>query len=174
MLSTDPHPVQIACMDDDTVVHLVRFLSQRLEKMLRTKDLTEISRVGAWVWAILGKCRDQGELASEEISELRELAQIALRLQRHGHEEGKGEDADIEVESSHNGDVEDNDAAEVAAASDSRKDVTITVEGGLRGRQILSTTLDMVITIVGEVYGQRDLLEHRRKWSADEDEGILK
>jgi regulator of vacuolar morphogenesis len=169
MLSTDPHPVQLACMAADTVVELVRFLGMQLQKMLRTKDPVKAARVGAWVWAVLGKCQDRGELASEEIADLRELAQLALRLQNGG----QGTTVDDEGEGNEDGSVDDGisagDDAIVTPASNINGEASDQQhERGVNRQKLLSATLDMIVTVVGEVYGQRDLLDLRTRWP-DED-----
>ncbi|OCT52326.1 hypothetical protein CLCR_08673 [Cladophialophora carrionii] len=168
ILSTDPHPVQLACMDSNTVVELVRFLGRELEKMLRLENQAKVARVGAWVWAILGKCRDRGELSSEEVGDLRQLAQVVLRL--------KGDHLPVEVNSDDEdgmagGTVPSDQSAENGAteptASHAEAGVPVTQkpdESDMRRQKLLSRTLDMVVTIVGEVYGQRDLLDARTKW----------
>lgn len=162
MISADPHPVQLACMDAETVLGLVRFLNEKLDTWLRYPDEKIVSRVSAWVWAILGKCRDRGELASEEIGEIRELAQGAIRLQEQrkagtkangNHESGNsfGEDGD-----------ERNDGS--AAVGEGAKIAKEGIDEILDRTAMIPMMLDMIITVVGEVYGQRDLLESRIKW----------
>ena len=166
MLSTDPHPVQLACMAADTVVELVRFLAMQLEKMLRTKDPVKAARVGAWVWAVLGKCQDRGELGSEEIGDLRQLAQLALQLQNGGRD--KARDDDDDENGIEHGVLEDeisaNDGTVGTPASNDSKDIGVQQIEVDTMRQKMNTALDMIVTVVGDVYGQRDLLDLRLKW----------
>ncbi|OQV05402.1 hypothetical protein CLAIMM_10153 [Cladophialophora immunda] len=173
MLSVDPHPVQVACMDTDTVVELVRFLSAKLDKMLHTRDMARITRIGAWTWAVLGKCRDRGELSSEEVGDIRELAQKALRLQetggeRHETEEGgEGEDEDEKEVPSEKPDAGANDTLEETPTlknRDGEAELAEIIEDSSR-QKCVSVVLDMIVTVAGEVYGQRDLLDHRSKWT---------
>ncbi|OAL30927.1 hypothetical protein AYO20_08512 [Fonsecaea nubica] len=174
MVSTDPHPVQVACMDADTIVELVRFLSEKLHKMLHTRDPARITRVGAWTWAVLGKCRDRGELSSEEIGDIRKLAQRALWLQdvgdeRHGteaEEEEEEEEGEAENESpNENPDAGTNDITEETTTLENGHGEAELVEGIDDSNRNHRVILDMIVTIAGEVYGQRDLLDLRSRWT---------
>ncbi|KAJ9602102.1 hypothetical protein H2200_013462 [Cladophialophora chaetospira] len=171
MLSADPHPVQLACMDAYTIVGLVQFLGMKLEKMLQTKDVIEVARVGAWIWAVLGRCRDRGELASEEIGDLRDLAQLALRLQQRNSEEN----AKTKVENGLKAKVAPQDDTRgvdspgtISNHSAGVPATTGELDNDAKHQKLLSTTFDTIVTIVGEIYGQRDLLELRTKWVEDE------
>ncbi len=167
MMSTDPHPVQVACMDSDTIVGLVRFLGKRIGRMLCTSGEDELIRIGAWIFAGLSRCRDRDELASEEICDLRILAQSALTLQSGGRGEKTDEDEDdTEGGPVRNGDLLDDSANE--ALPDTSNTVVSMIEKATKAsparQELLSTTCDMIVTIVGEIYGQRDLLESRKRW----------
>jgi len=171
MLSTDPHPVQLACMDAYTIVGLVQFLGMRLEKMLCIKDEVKVARVGAWIWAVLGKCQDRGELAGEEIGDLRELAQLSLHLQRAHHETS----AKIEKEDGSEEEAAQRDESGVMdtpGTTSSNSAVLLPTErieqDDTSRQKLLSTTFDTIVTIVGEIYGQRDLLDLRAKWPKEE------
>lgn len=181
--SDDPHPAQLAVMDPASVLELVKLLRTRLIHLLHAGDARRVARVGAWLWAVLAKCRDRGELASEEIGELRLLAQRAVYLQMRLDGEEKqahnasntdvsldadGDDDDVDggscqddlVKRERTGEVED----EGELPLDDDGDVEEDAETSMGRDELVAVTLDMVITVVGEVYGQRDLLESRRKW----------
>lgn len=179
ILSSDPHPVQIACMDPETVMELVKFLRMRLNVLMQNESAT--ARVGGWVWAILGRCRDRGELSSEEIGELRGLAQRAVQLLQRQNAGGSGRNASQDAQWEDPDEEDDNDQLDTGAgglgpdattvqmvAEKKRiEDKIVDQEGALIGNKLMGMTLDMIITVVGEVYGQRDLLELRTKWSDD-------
>lgn len=79
---------------------------------------------------------------SEEVSDLRALARTAAAL--------------LNIE-----DIEGDHGDEVQVGSGDHS------SGGSHGdvnRASSETALDMIITIIGEIYGQRDLLEQRRVW----------
>ncbi|KAI1630454.1 hypothetical protein EDD37DRAFT_105010 [Exophiala viscosa] len=165
MLSSDPHPVQIACMDPETVLELVKFLRMRLNTLMQNNSAA--ARVGTWVWAILGRCRDRGELSSEEISELRGLAQRAVLLlqKQNARSNGRISERNLAWE----GPSEESDVDEFDTGADEER--IKEKLGGLNeapvNNKLVAVTLDMIVTVVGEVYGQRDLLELRTKWSVD-------
>jgi hypothetical protein len=114
----DPVTVQIASVDGETLWELVRLLQELLEDDAEENE-EEITKWGAWCWAVLGRCPGRGECGAEEVAELRSLARAAVVCLQ----QLEGEDQDLK-----------------------------------------RMVLDVVITIVGEVYGQRDLLEERRVW----------
>lgn len=138
ILSSDPSMVQMACMDMDSVWQLVRTLGEMLIKITRSPQ-----RLGAWAWAVLGRCPELGMCHSEEVGDLRALARTAVAL------------LNVEI-------IEGDHGSEVESGSDDHSsEIGRHVDTNWAPRE---TALDMMITIVGEVYGQRDLLEQRRIW----------
>jgi hypothetical protein len=224
--SSDPLMVQLACMDSQSVLEVVKILTGTMAQTIRSKSRDKILRFGAWVWGILGKCRDRTELCSEEIAVLRELGKRAVTLlvsirdkttkakdARQELSEKEGEDAQesippdepvaeiiledsIETDDAHmrwenlndDGSVNnEQDAAALEAAkkrlqnsflsdsgTESRSESAATggtndplgigAEEKLAVDQQVRITLDVILTIVGEFYGQRDLLDFRDIW----------
>ncbi|RMZ78729.1 hypothetical protein DV737_g3785, partial [Chaetothyriales sp. CBS 132003] len=114
----DPHPVQVACMDVASVLTLLQLLRRLLVvRRFGERAEQERTRLGAWVWAAVGKCPHRGELGSEE---------IAARGVEH---------------------KEDGQLAAITSTA---------------------ALVDMTLTIIGEVYGQRDLLDLRPVWQRAE------
>jgi len=107
-------------------------------------------RVGTWAWAVLGRCPDSGQMVSEEVSEVRALGKAAVALL---HAEDLDADDEEEPQA---------DEAEGPLPGDAQYHEKTTIESASR------VALDMIITIVGEVYGQRDLLERREMWQRSE------
>ena len=134
----EPSMVQMASVDGESVWELVRLLGERLDIVGAGPN-----RVGAWIWAVLGKCPERGQCVSEEIGELRVMARAAVELLQEGDGSGDGR------ESEH--------------AAGTQEEYR-----GAKSWQTTSMVLDMILTIVGEVYGQRDLLEERRTWERQE------
>jgi len=186
MTTSDPNPVQIACMDCETILQLVRLLKTKLNVLIRHQTDAAISRVGAWVWAVLGKCKDRGELTSEDIGSLRELAQKAIQMQSNIHvnpgataswQYDNPEDEESDEEGSGVEDGRPQDATTRSQDQLEQTEDSAAVEcTGRRSKEdlLIAPTLDMIITVVGEVYGQRDLLEMRQKWGEDEVEVAIK
>lgn len=106
--ATDPLPAQIAAMHKDSVIRLVRV-------MLNGKSFREghelRERTSRWLWALLARLPDRGELDYQEIGWIRELGKravlcmlnLAEREVLH-NEYGVGgsgasqEDADVEID----------------------------------------------------------------------------
>lgn len=175
----DPHPAQLAVMDPLSVLQLVKLLRIKLINLLNSEDGGRISRVGGWLWAVLGRCRDRGELSSEEIGELRQLAQRAIYIQqRLGGEQqhaSNGDPVSLDVDDDGDGSQDGHSRSETAldvheaGEGPPDDDTSLAKEAGtaIDRDRLVTATLDMVITVVGEVYGQRDLLESRRKWEEE-------
>lgn len=228
--------VQLASMDETSVLGLVELLGRSLGETVKNQDLSRIKRTGAWVWGLLGRCREVGQLGSEEVSEIRDLGKRAakileksrsiendeldLRDRLYGdvmgeaNEEHEAEDDEYETTSA--GDVHEKPETmdELANLEDNSTTVENSVQAAdtetleaakLRLQQRLHDTdrdgyqhdplrlttaapdggqgtatgldfirsethalLDMILTIVGEFYGQRDLLATRDIWVTDD------
>lgn len=75
MRDTDPLPVQIAAMDPLSVFKLIRILMKG--KFMTAEDgLRE--RTSRWIWALLARLPDRGELDYQEIGWIRELGKRAV------------------------------------------------------------------------------------------------
>ena len=173
----EPNPVQLACMDLESVWQVLDLLVEMIKTMRRReKNKTgaihgteEVrNRVGAWVWAVLSKMPDRGEMDGDEMARLRQFANSVI-------EDGSGERSFAEYASGLLlGEVGENEIQGMLDAVKKRvlKSIEQTedeeateVEG--EACELVDVIADMVLTIVGEVYGQRDLLEHRRSWPRD-------
>ncbi|KAL8785701.1 MAG: hypothetical protein Q9195_008524 [Heterodermia aff. obscurata] len=196
---------------------------QILESSLASGDIATKKFLGLWAWGLLARCREAGQMGSEEIGILRDLGKRAvwlLRGMRAGmdylaREQGQGSDT-----GSDNGEEEaardslDRDQAHQGHETTSSIPPTDSTPAHSDGVQIadsthppeyphpaasddplaaakasllssltpeppsssatqppasdealtLYATLDMIITIIGEFYGQRDLLEGRLVW----------
>ncbi|KAI1211900.1 uncharacterized protein F4807DRAFT_416781 [Annulohypoxylon truncatum] len=74
---TDPLPAQIAGMHKDGVIRLLRIILGG--KFLRKKQ-TLWERTSRWVWALLARLPERGELDYQEIGYIRELGKRAVLL----------------------------------------------------------------------------------------------
>ncbi|KAM7209746.1 hypothetical protein V8F20_000149 [Naviculisporaceae sp. PSN 640] len=239
MRNTDPLPVQIAAMTPKSVFKLIRILMKG-KFMTREDGLRD--RTSRWLWALLARLPDQGQLDHQGVSWIRELGKRAvfmmadkayvdaLREQvqddldasdyEEDDEEGDGyneepytQQAEGEVVEDHsngnktpnqldgrsgedNGEMDmDIDDGEVSSENDHTpaQDGTTNLEtakarllAALEGSNNTATepmqdeeqeelaledelqtpegahaTLTMILTVAGEFYGQRDLLEFR-------------
>lgn len=219
-----------------------------LETVLSMANVQRHKNIGLWAWGLLARCREVGEMGSEEVGVLRDLGKKAIAVLRgvtaglyQDHSEnGENEDEDKgeeEPESQANADVDaDANAKAHTFVSESRFPLNDSTETSLddsphlveAAKQILlkslmegspgeatnaetrslgpkpayaleseresgreeaqkiveteppvsnagkqdddeesfkmHATLDMIITIVGELYGQKDLLPGRLLW----------
>lgn len=217
--------VQLACMDMESVLGVLRLLGNVMSKCVKDNDADQLRRIGAWAWGLLGRCRDVGELGSEEVGELRVFGRKALYLLRKMDriktlsadgaavvesdlEDKEFSDEEDEVmaavesmESVERQEIDELEAAKLRLQSRFLGDETAEEEAERRRRNTSSpleatmddepeatpipenTTektlpsvavsgeeqsrilLDMIITIVGEFYGQKDLLQERDVWN---------
>jgi regulator of vacuolar morphogenesis len=214
LLAVDPQMVQLACMDMDTVLGVMIIAGRLMSENVRSGDATLVRRIGAWVWGLLGKCRDSGQLGAQEIGDIRELGKRAIRilqklretkeLQDDGEDDMSESDVDMEVDENaqvakNERVIEDQSAAQALGqpgaekATDpeelrlakARLEARVQASGIESTSQILGeedgeieeeaigpdvetqtrAMLDMIITVVGEHYRQRDLLEAREIWT---------
>jgi hypothetical protein len=214
--------VQLACMDSESVLEVVKILTGTMAQTVRSKSRDRVLRFGAWVWGVLGKCKDRTELGSEEIAVLRELGKRAVKLlvgirdkagkvndvletvgedmqdsilfdesaakiatEDAGGAQGTMQNGYLDLEGPAN---HGQGAAELEAAkkrlegtflstvdTETLSPAAVTGETSDTSRidaakdrldvdQQIRIALDMIVTIVGDLYGQRDLLEFRDIW----------
>lgn len=204
---TDPHPLQVALMSKDTVLLILRVMLGG-KFLRRGQPLPE--RTSHWLWALLARLPDEGELNYSEIGWIRDLGRRAVLLGRSiaemaalkeecaenglgvndgaderdsddepskepdtdrrddTHEEGE---ADMELQSdSDEGEVKEDDESLIAAAKRKLLDSLDSAlqESQKREQEEMNTlaTLSMILTVAGEFYGQKDLLEFREPFAS--------
>ncbi|KAF4983159.1 hypothetical protein FZEAL_1382 [Fusarium zealandicum] len=79
MRTTDPHPLQLALMSKETTLHVLRVLLGG--KFLR-RGYSLPERTSRWLWALLARLPDSGELNHAEIGWVRDLGRRAVLLGR--------------------------------------------------------------------------------------------
>ena len=227
--AVDPQMAQLACMDVGSVLRVLDITGGLMSKIVRDRDAIKIRRISAWIWGLLGRCRDLGELGSEDVAEIRGLGKRAVTILTRlrdselklndieSYEEGQSSDfedavAGEEVETNgvteqldaneHDHQCEDLDATTDCCDTkeslltqkdientesqqdsesleeaktrlrdrlqlrDEKKPLEVDEEAINISRQIRAM-LDMVVTVVGEFYSQRDLLNARDIWEED-------
>jgi hypothetical protein len=75
MRTVEPLPAQVACMNKGTVLRLLGLLSGG--NVLQRGKIIDLG-LSRWVWGLLAKLPDRGELNSEEIGVIRELGKKAV------------------------------------------------------------------------------------------------
>ncbi|PWY96581.1 hypothetical protein BO94DRAFT_481492 [Aspergillus sclerotioniger CBS 115572] len=215
LLAVDPQTVQLACMDMESVLAVLGIMARLMSENVRSGDAQRVRRIGAWAWGLLGRCRDVGQLGTEEVGEIRELGKRAVKILRKMREEDEkkmreegdaSDEEDDEEDTMEQGaegdgvvnqvdgpsgdqdhemqDVAEEPAAEDLEAAKARLQAKIqgveeqppVIESGPGNEENATEVavqtramLDMIITVIGEYYGQRDLLEARELWNGPED-----
>ena len=77
--TTDPHPLQVALMSKETIISIIRILLGG--KFLR-RGYSLPERTSRWIWALLARLPEKGELNHNEISWVRDLGRRAVLLGR--------------------------------------------------------------------------------------------
>lgn len=72
----DPLPGQVAAMDQQTVLRLIRFSTYGFLRRNRNIRPT----VARWIWVLLGKLEEVGCLSSEEVGVVRDLGKTAVSV----------------------------------------------------------------------------------------------
>ena len=192
ILTEIPRPTLLYGLPQEAVLKGLNVLGS-LFKGTKRNDPKSWRKLGAWAWALLARCRDVSEMGSEEVSICRDLGKEAawiLRLVQAGIldeagvrlDQAEGEEPDEEIQSAVSG------AANEQASHEPNSDAIVDIglkpilaadqspamtqpmasnSIGANTRDHKSATLDMIVTIVGEAYGQRDLLEARLVWGEE-------
>ncbi len=88
--STDPLPAQLAAMDQQTVLSLIKFLVSGLK---RGRPIEQ--RTSRWAWVLLGRLNDAGCLGSEEVGIVRDLGKRAAWLLVRIRQEKEADDTEV-------------------------------------------------------------------------------
>ncbi|KAH8692936.1 hypothetical protein BGW36DRAFT_430678 [Talaromyces proteolyticus] len=122
ILSSDPQMVQLACMDMLTVLNVLRLLGEMISECIKGGDIVQLRRIGAWAWGLLGKCRDVGELGSEEVGDIRVLGRRAVgalaKLNKVGSAASLNDTAESGPEDNEDSDGEDEEEISAQTTDD--------------------------------------------------------
>ncbi|KAI7197465.1 hypothetical protein D0869_11746 [Hortaea werneckii] len=171
LTSTSPQTAQVKAMDRDTVYSILSIVQES-----HLKRNTEIATcTGAWIWALISRLDDVGTMDNDQVSSLRELGKKAVLVQLSFRDsdaaqqlEAVGADEKKMAPNERNPKSED-DPAKPASSNNGNGVVEGHPEADVNpGRETTLATLDMIISIVGDVFGQRDLLEFRSRWQPEE------
>lgn len=146
--SMPPLPAQLRSMDQDSVQNLLALVQEQLlAKRTQVSNLTS-----TWIWSLLARLDDVGTMTNDEVFPIRELGKRAvfLLLSFTRPELAAGLQS-LEQE-----------GLSIAAAK-SRQPQNASVAPPTENTL---ATLDMILVVIGEVFGQKDLLEFRPSWSA--------
>ncbi|KAK1712672.1 hypothetical protein BDP67DRAFT_566047 [Colletotrichum lupini] len=205
----DPLPAQLASMDKEGVLRVLRVLLGGGAFLRRGSDMRE--RTSRWLWALLARLPERGEMNHVEVGWFGVLAeglkhQENVAIPKDPVGDGEVEDGEIDddqksepMDVSEDGEIDEGEVAEdeqppaetleeararllaqidTAAAvedapSEAPSEEPIVEEAAhdgegdseasdqLRARMNMRATVNMILTVAGEFYGQRDLLEFR-------------
>lgn len=114
-----------------------------LETMLTSVNLEKRKNIGAWAWGLLARCREVGQMSSEEVAVLRDLGKKARGIIRGImagiEEEGELEEEEVEVNAGERREGEDDDGKAECRDLASNEVVTSSVEEPPRGESLRST-----------------------------------
>lgn len=165
-----PSPAQLRALDQEDTLSMLELIQKHCFK----RGETLRPNVSAWIWALLAKLDDVGTMNNDEVFVLRDLGKRALVIQISFNNAAMA--AQLEDISrteaawdSDEANTSQHEGQHTAANADAVKTDTAgsTVTQMLDPENTLAT-LDMIVTIVGEFFGQRDLLDSRRSWDPEE------
>lgn len=166
-----PRCAQLQALQEETVSDLLALLQKHyLHKERNINNITS-----AWLWSLLAKLDEVGTMTNDQVFPLRELGKRAIFLQLHDVDpeaaavlEGDEPSDGVPGATSEDEIALEEDPDVVTEAPDLSLHVTAcesTVTPPTSLTQNTKATLDMILVIVGEVFGQRDLLEFRQPWN---------
>ena len=174
-----PMPAQLRSMSQDTVFRLLELLQET--HLVKGKNINTVT--SAWIWSLLCRLDDVGSMSNDQVFPLRELGKRVVFLQLHFSDpetaaqlealERQEQDetttlpADAESGASAGDEVDAGAAIGQEAATPSTE---LTKADHADATENTLATLDMILVVVGEVFGQRDLLEFRQPWTTAEAE----
>lgn len=179
--TTVPLPAQVRSMEEDVVW---RLLARVQKHYLRPRRLIA-KCTSAWIWALLSKLGDVGSMDNDHVSTVREFGKKAVAVQlsfqdtttaellaqaiggdRDGETEDLGEDSekDDKTEDDSKRSATGTIADSVAEVAQDDAPAVNKPEEGAEAKLNTFATLDMIIVVIGQVFGQRDLLEFRQAW----------
>jgi hypothetical protein len=160
-----PLPDQIRAMDQRSVFELLQLI-QRMY-LCREEDIKPVT--SAWIWSLLARLDEVGLMDEDAVFEVRDFGKRAIIVQVSLHDPAAAKDLEKRAGATAGellaAKASEKPAEEGAKVAEKRDGNESSVE-----RQNTLATLDMIITIVGDIFGQRDLLEARRPWEKEEQE----
>lgn len=199
LLKSIPSPTRLAFTDKEDILVLIKCCTGLLKKR-KSIDYG----LSVWIWSLLARLDDVGELTNSEVSVVRELGKKAARtMESNGKSRGlmmlgasdeSSSQLNSEVqptavneneETTHDSllhEVKEVDELEARKArllalmesgslgasvehakDDDATDSKQSMDAYMESTEVRNTnaTLDMIVLVIGEMFGQRDLLQHR-------------
>lgn len=170
-LKQAPVRAQLKRMDQDTVVRILRLIQKSF--LVRQRMIPAI--LSSWIWSLLSRLDDVGMMNNERVYEVREFGKKALLVQLSfnnavGAEHLERASRDDDNASPASEQSMDGTASVLQTQAESQSVQSSAIGTASAGdesdtKQNTLATLDMIIVVVGDIFGQRDLLEFRQSWS---------
>ena len=166
-----PSPAQLQALDQEDTLSMLELIQKHCFK----RGETLRPSTSAWIWALLAKLDDVGTMNNDEVFVLRDLGKRALVIQISFNDAAMA--AQLEeisrAEAAWESDEANASQPEGQGTKATAADAAKTDTAGSTVTQMLDpentlATLDMIVTIVGEFFGQRDLLDSRRSWDPED------
>jgi hypothetical protein len=177
MSTKSPVPAQLRCMEQEVVFRLLALLQKSY--LIKGKNIKTVT--SSWLWSLLARLDDVGNMDNDQVYALRELGKKAVLLQLHFADPETAaqlealEQQEDASPSAHGGaeipiedDLEAIDSNPQASFAISRTKYAKTHHA--KASENTLATLDMILVVVGEIFRQRDLLAFRRPWTPAETE----
>lgn len=112
IVNMQPTSLILSKLHQEEVIHGLEVL----ETVLSMANVQRHKNIGLWAWGLLARCREVGEMGSEEVGVLRDLGKKAIAVLR-------GVTAGLYQDHSENGENEDEDKGEEEPKSQANADV---------------------------------------------------
>jgi hypothetical protein len=168
---SSPSLSQLQALDQEDTLSMLELIHKSYFKRGETLG----QHTSAWIWALLARLSDVGTMNNDEVFVLRDLgkralviqisfnnAAMAAQLEELSRAEAACDSSDEATTPGHEG----SQTAAATADADKTDTAGSSVTPMLDPESTLAT-LDMIVTIVGEFFGQRDLLDSRRSWDPE-------
>ncbi|KAF2105110.1 hypothetical protein NA57DRAFT_71305 [Rhizodiscina lignyota] len=137
--NSNPHRAPLSTMPLPERFRLLALCKARLQFKQNVPKLLSV-----WIWTLLASLPEVTMLSSPEVSDVRTLMKRACEVLENKDDDEDEEDEEMSEDDDEEG--SDDDAEEYP-------------DGNTKA------TLDMIFTVVGELFGQRDLLNYRQVWA---------
>jgi len=161
-----PLCTQVSSLDPDSTYRLI----QLIQRVHLVDGMTISNITSAWIWALLAHLDDVGTMDSDQVNAVREFGKHAVLAKKSFSENAAPQQIDsLEVKDDTKRDEPISPQMLIESPRSSVGDNSS--NNGLKATTVRSesrvntlATLDMIISIVGDIFGQRDLLEYRENW----------
>lgn len=163
-----PSPAQLQALDQEDTLSMLELIQKHCFK----RGETLRPSTSAWIWALLAKLDDVGTMNNDEVFVLRDLGKRALVIQISFNDAAMAAQLEEISRAEAAWESDEANASQHEGQGTTAADATKTDTAGSTVTQMLDpentlATLDMIVTIVGEFFGQRDLLDSRRSWDPE-------